>query len=58
MWGQFEAPVGSLILTPFNTEEEVKQMVEDWLKEKDNLLKALEDEELTDVDEIQIEVKK
>ena len=55
MWGQFEAPVGSLILTPFNTEEEVKQMVEDWLKEKDNLLKALE--ELTDVDEILIEVK-
>ena len=55
MRGQFEAPVGSLILTPFNTEEEVKQMVEDWLKEKDNLLKALE--ELTDVDEIQIEVK-
>ena len=55
MWGQFEAPVGSLILTPFNTEEEVKQMVEDWLKEKDKLLKALE--ELTDVDEIQIEVK-
>lgn len=54
MWGQFEAPVGSLILTPFNTEEEVKQMVEDWLKEKDNLLKALEDGGLTNEDEVKI----